>query len=863
MINKLTNRCLACTTTTTIVLLSLAFLGTELKGDTDTPDGNFMVPAPASFKVPAPQVTDVSIDMRKPVEPVNRRVMGVCLMYPPFDPELTAIFQGVLDGTSGRAWAHLTTDEHWLGFMPFVRDMGIDELIAFDSHVKIETVAEYISAEENNLTERQQAQMKAHLVQKLNMEPHPGFPNGYGITGWEVWNEPWAGPNGNWPAADLARFTIDCSKAIRKVAPTMQIGVPLFEGHDVKTRNRALLHQIAATDITAVDFVVTHPYSFSWFQASESCGTYYARVSDPEYVRDHVREAVQMALELGRGHWRVVCSEWNVHPPKVEPRYAERSTDMAAAINMAAMFGVFWEEGVDSAQFFELFGPPAHAPQLTEFHLVSKTAKGLHVNPTGELLRLYGRYFRGDRYDVQFNAGSYEYLTEGKSYQIPLVIAHACYDYDKEHAVVLLTNRHIDQAASVAVDLDNFRSSGIGRLITLSAEGPESTKPVIRESMIRKEKNLASRDSVAARFNILLPPHSTTAVVLDGVIPPTDDEILSQRIQYIENWAVGQVMAPIVDAAQRGLTAPLPASVKKPQTPVQADRFSYVNLGEVGEKSGIIKEMSEGHQAVATSWVFSPDGREVQMSLGLDYWGSLIVNDRTVLTVDERRDAPSQDTHRAKATLQAGWNKLQVRVSSGKGGMGFWMGIENLKDYQFVNSIQEPTWPEQWTITANEGAYINEHGEDRGRNYGGREFLEISPAPLRRAYLRWPTTQLPTAASPEHMTFQLRLHRAFGMGEGKVFIRPILQDWDASDLSFSHGQPELGPRLPLEANLSEEYWSFSGEALAFIKEWFADPAKNYGVAIECEGQNPVYGAITFSSPNPEKLPLLEVKIKAD
>jgi hypothetical protein len=858
------HRRLALRDATFLALLLLISPGwAEAKDNKGAPVENFTIPAPASFKVPAPRVTNLSIDLRKPVEPVNRRVMGVCLMYPPFDPELTSIFQGVLDGTSGRAWAHLTTDEHWLGFMPFVRDVGIKELFAYDSHVRLETVARYNSAGDNNLTERQQAQMKAHLVQKLNLEPHPGFPDGFGITGWEIWNEPWAHKNGLWPAADLARFAIDCSKAIRGVEPTMQIGVPLFEGlEDAKTRNRALLHHIAAADVTAVDFVVTHPYSFSWFQASEEFGTYYARVSDVEAVRDHVRDAVQLALELGRGHWRVVCTEWTVHPPKIEPRYADRSIDMAAAINMAAMFGVFWEEGVDSAQVFELFGPPSHAPELTEFHLVSKTDTGLRVNPTGELLRLYGRYFRGDRYEVLHNAPAYEYRTDGKSYTVPLVIAHACHDAVNERAVFLLTNRHIDQAASVEVKLDNFRSSGVGRCITLSAEGPESTQPVIRESMIRAEKDSVSRGNVAAVFNISLPPHSTTAVVLDGAIPPTDAEFFSQRLLFIENWAVGQVMAPIADAPRRGLSAPLPASVETPEKAVQADRFGYVNLAEVGEKSGAIKEIGEGYQALATSWVFSPDEREVQLSLGLDYWGSLMVNDRTVLTVDNRRGGPSQDSHRAKATLRAGWNKVQVRVSSGQGGMGFWMAIENLKDYQFSAALQQPPWPEQWTITANRGTFVIDYGEDRDRNYEGRDTLEISPSPLRRAYLRWPTAPLPSGVSADQATFQLSLHRAFGKGSGKVYIRPILQDWDASDMTFSRGQPKLGPRLQVEADLSDEYWIFSGESLAIMREWFVDPAKNYGLAIECEGQIPVYGAITFSNPDPQKCPRLEVKLEA-
>lgn len=858
----------------TSVLLSLLALGVHAD------ETQFVVPTPETVVVPAPKTATVSIDLRDIIEPVNRKVMGVCLMYPPFDPACAALFKGVLDGTSGRAWAHLTTDEQWAGFMPFVNAVGIKELFAYDPKFMggpggFKQPAKYLSEKENNLFATQQPKVYAEVIKTLNKTPHPGFPDGYGVTGWEVWNEPGFAAAGNWPTEDFARYAVDCSREIRRVEPTMDIGVPLYDGaDDWRTRNPRLLRQIAAKDLNAINFVVTHPYSCNWFNSREQFGTYYARVSSAEEVRPFLRDVVKTVFDIGHGRWRVACTEWNTHPPAHEVQYWHISTDMAAAIHIAAMFGVFWDEHVDSAQVFEFFGPPEGAPQLNHFHLVSKTPTGLKVNPTGEVFRLYGRYFRGDRLTTKLDASTYTYYAQGENaqnlpkeekpqkvkYEIPLVFAHAAHDAANGRLVVMLTNRHLDKAAPVKIRLSNFRAAQTGKCLTLTTKDAESTESIIQEAVATNAGG--NSEDASAQFKVVLPPHSVTAVLIEGEVPLTAAEMFSKNIKWVNDWRVGTIMDPVEGSSNHGLEVSLPPSVTQPKRAIKAKAdWGFIDLGAVLAEAGKFDKLSEGYQAVATSWVFSPCAREVNFSLGLDYWGTFSVNGKAVLSVQNRSNPVGPDTHRVKTGLRCGWNRLDVRLASGSKGMGFWLGIENLKDLKFSAAPEPPAWPKQWELMAKDGAYVIDHPDGRDANYSNKEVLEISPGPFRRAFIRWPIDKSSHGIAPADLSFRMILNRAYSnganSGEGKVYIRPVVEKWNALETTYNK-QPKLGPPLPMTAELKSGQWVFSGKELdALIKKWFLKPGENYGIAVEGDGPSGTFGAF-FNVNSPDKGPQLEI-----
>jgi len=836
----------------------------------------FVMPTPQSFSVPTPAPATLYIDAKDSIEPVNRRVMGIGLMYPPFDPACTELFKGALDGTSGRAWAHITTDEAWSGFMPFVKDVGIRELLCFDSKIGFEERAKYISEEENNLFPHQQPKAVAEIVRQLNKTPHPGFPDGYGVTGWEIWNEPGFPRAGNWPPDDLARYTMDISKAIRSVDPTMDIGAPLYEqGDDWRIRNARLLKQIAAKDIASIDFVVSHPYAVNWQLSLNQSGTYYSRVSASEEVRHHLREMVKMVFDIGLGRWRVACSEWNLHPPH-QPMFYHMTKDMAAALYVASMFGVFWDENVDSAQLFEFFGPPANDPNLRWFHLVEKTENGIVVNPTGEIVRLYGRYFRGDRLNTRLEgSSSYTWYAIGENtqdlltqnlpedqkwqkvkHEIPLVFAHACHDAENERMVVMLANRHMDKKAPVTIKLSNFRASRVAKCVTVTAEDPEVGAAIVQESAAKAEGS--------GEFKVLLPPHSVTAVLIGGGIPPTDAELF-ENIKWVNDWVVGDVIDPVEGGSAHGLDVSLPSSALQPKRAMKAkEGWGYVDFMDVLKGSGKAQKLSEGFKAVATSWVFSPCDREVNFSLGLNYWGRLYVYGKEALSVLERDSPPGPDSHRGTLPLTAGWNRICVRIASGSEGMGFWLGIEDRKDLQFMASPERPAWPKQWGVSAKDGTYVIDL-ED-GKNFSQEDVLMISPGPFRRAFVRWPMEKPDQGISLDDLSFRLVLAKAyswnFSWGAGVVHLRPVIEEWDNDKITFNQ-QPKLGDRLPATASLKEGQWIFEGPDIDdLVKGWLRDTSKNFGIAVECEGEPGSFGAF-FNVSNTEKGPYLEINAGQD
>jgi len=110
----------------------------------------------------------VSVDLQDSLGPVNRRVMGVCLHAPPFDKDISELFKGVLDGTSARSWpmkADYPTDNVWMEFMPFVREVGIEEIYGFNQKSGVGgEIAQYNSLGDNNLDGFQYPRKSRHVA---------------------------------------------------------------------------------------------------------------------------------------------------------------------------------------------------------------------------------------------------------------------------------------------------------------------------------------------------------------------------------------------------------------------------------------------------------------------------------------------------------------------------------------------------------------------------------------------------------------------------------------------------------------------------------------------------------------------------
>ncbi len=812
------------------------------------------------FAVPLPEAVSVRVDARGVIEPVNRRVLGVCAIYQPFDDAFTALWKGGFNGGSVRIWANTrffkggkedleVCENAWMTASRFARTMGFAERIAFCPFTHIGRKAQYTSEAKNNLDPRHQPAALAAYLRWLNKTPHPGAPDGFGVTGWEVWNEPQFPASGAWGPEDYARYVLDCAAAVHRVVPTVEMGASLHEAD--RDWNRRMLGIIAARTPDAIAFAVSHPYDFSWIQARRRMGDYYARVSGAEVLRvERIRPKIEDIFALGHGRWRLVCSEWNTHPPGYGKPY-NVSTDIATAVHIAAMFGVFWDEHVDSAQFFQLYGRGAEG----HFSLVRRTPQGPVFNPTGEVFRLYTEWFRGERLAAEVTCPSWPYPGHA-NVRVPMLFSQAARDGGNERLVVMIGNRHRDRTVPVTVAVTHFvPRTRHAQLRCVTADAPDSCAPRVIERRVL----LPPGPDPTLRLEV--PAHSVTALILPGVAPPTEDELFSQRLRFIREWRVGRVLDP-TDAPDHGLGAPLPPAAVRPMQALTADSTGFVNLGSLLAASGRAAALREGFQARALTWVFSPVLRRVGVSLGLDYWGTVRVNGELVLDVRETKGPPQADRYRGRARLDAGWNLLAVRVASGSKGFGFWPAIERTGDLRFRAADSAPVWPRTWRICADRGADVNSWKGRRDRSNPDRPVLQISPKRpnLRRAYVRWPRIALPPGANSAGVRARIILTKAYHRGKGRVWVRPVLGEWDPQTLTFAT-QPELGTPLPQRADATAETWVFQGPEIdALVRNWIARPGANFGIAVESDIE---YYAAFAADDDPLRAPRLELRLPGE
>ena len=104
---------------------------------------------------------------------------------------------------------------------------------------------------------------------------------------------------------------------------------------------------------------------------------------------------------------------------------------------------------------------------------------------------------------------------------------------------------------------------------------------------------------------------------------------------------------------------------------VKAPASGYVALSQL---------VQPNEQAIAygLTYLYSPEDREAVLLLGSDDGVRLWVNDNLVHTNPSYRGAyPDQD--RVKVRLQAGWNKVLIKVLQGAGGWGYYLRIPDPK----------------------------------------------------------------------------------------------------------------------------------------------------------------------------------------
>lgn len=475
-------------------------------------------------------VLDAAIraDFSGPGKPLNRRILGVGFIRPPFDRAFVDFWgDGIFDGTSARIW--VTPNK--AGDVPkskladsqaainYACELDIEERIGFAAGVvKIRRRARYDSESDNNLDPVHQPHSVAGIVEQLS-PPNPE--EGCGLTGWEVWNEPQFRKKGEWPAEDLALYAVDVARAIHTIRPQIRVGVPLHE-RDMDW-NRRLLQELVRIAPNEIDFVSFHPYWIAWWKEADDVGLDFSRAAGAEVLREiSIRPKVDLVRQVGNGRWSLVASEWNVHPKGYRPPY-DISTDMSAALHLAGMMDVYIGEGVDSAQFFLL-----RNPQYGHFGLSYQDGDGHWYNATGLAMRLYGRYLRGATVDTVVTTPTRTYpVPVGGLVEVPAIFGTIAHDPDANRLAIFIGNRDSEHAGQVRLELTGL----VGDWWDVE-EYRLSRSDSSRETTVSHRELTPWRQAdVVEGIQVLVPPMSL--VVLVATRPNGADD--AQAISYVKS----------------------------------------------------------------------------------------------------------------------------------------------------------------------------------------------------------------------------------------------------------------------------------------------------------------------------------------
>ena len=100
-----------------------------------------------------------------------------------------------------------------------------------------------------------------------------------------------------------------------------------------------------------------------------------------------------------------------------------------------------------------------------------------------------------------------------------------------------------------------------------------------------------------------------------------------------------------------------------------------------------------GKVGYAVTCLYSSVPRDASFALDSDWWFILRVNGK--VRVDQSRDGripgpPRKGAVRVKVPLQAGWNRVEMKVASGGSGFGFWCQVSDPGDLRVSPSVAPP-----------------------------------------------------------------------------------------------------------------------------------------------------------------------------
>jgi beta-galactosidase len=199
----------------------------------------------------------------------------------------------------------------------------------------------------------------------------------------------------------------------------------------------------------------------------------------------------------------------------------------------------------------------------------------------------------------------------------------------------------------------------------------------------RTETSLAQRFLAPVRYAPLVDVETWQLAINPAEIPPD-----TLRVQDVEgqNAQTGNWIAlPALDKPLEG-----DAWLTDPAAP--AWRLRGAN-GDGYVDFAALSTQKPGKVGFAVTYLYSSAARQASFALDSDWWFILKVNGQTY--VDQGKAGrlagpPRKGFLRLKIPLQAGWNRVELRVASGGGGFGFWCQVSDPGDLRVAPVVAAP-----------------------------------------------------------------------------------------------------------------------------------------------------------------------------
>jgi hypothetical protein len=460
---------------------------------------------------------EVTVQADRKLGTFRRELLGVCIVpWNEVTKGLEDAMRPILRGSSVRIWGK--DDRRNLDrWMPYVRKLGVKQVVLFPIQEGLQAYTEkgkrahYAGPDDHNLTHGQLPETLAEWVRYAHKERREGFPEGYGVRYFEVWNEPFWSNFGSWNPEDYARYVGDCARAVRRVDSDVKIGAH-FKNElpttitqlPAKTDWNARFAK--AVDWSCVDFVVPHYYN-NYSSFVKGCPSeYHCLVGGIERNRTMIRcHRKLITKHAPKRKIEMVVSEWNIHPLRYgDPSHVTR--DMAAAIHVASALQMYAEEGVDSAQFFQLWSGKGQFGMLGD-------GQGKVRRPTYQVFRLYAEHTGVVRVETAVNCPTFDWVNphnpKNERWQVRYLDCMGTLGKDGQTLHLIMVNKHPEQAAGVHVNVRGFAAKGNALLTTLTADKPTSEKATLSNS-----KKAVQTGSPRFTIKLTVPQHSITCVDL-------------------------------------------------------------------------------------------------------------------------------------------------------------------------------------------------------------------------------------------------------------------------------------------------------------------------------------------------------------